>query len=93
MNVRYRKIAGIGICWTLFFLFAAWLVAAMLCAPPSRSYENAEGVQVFEVYEADPELVRNLMFSPVFAIPAAIVYLGGWFLIWLIWRKLSGRSA
>ena len=89
MNVRYGKIAIVGISWTLFFLFAAWLFAAMLCSPPSRTYEGADGVQVHEAYEADPELVRNLMFSPVFAIPAVIVLAGGWL---LIWRKCSSRS-
>ena len=89
MNVRYRKIAAIGFCWTLVFLFAARLFAALLCSPPSRSYTDADGNQVHMVYEADPELVRNLMFSPVFAIPAVIVLVGGWL---LIWRKFSGRS-
>ena len=88
MNVRYIKFAAIGVCWTLFYLFAARIFAGMLCSTV-RTYKDAAGIDVHQTTLAADEVVWDLMLSPLFAIPAIVAFLGGWL---LIWRKSAGRS-
>ena len=73
--------------WVLGFLFAARIVAGMLCME-TRTYTDDTGVRVHEMTEPDPEIVWDLIQSPVFVIPAIVVLFSGWF---FVWRSFTDR--
>ena len=81
----YIKIVSLGVFWTIGFLFVAYVVAVTLCST-SPTYTNPAGdyIVIVETRAAAPEVAWSLMTSPVFAIPAGILLLLGWVLIWLL---------
>ena len=83
MNPRNLKFIFASIVWVLGFLFAARIVAQLLCGS-TRSYTDQAGVYVTEVTVAEPEIVWKLILSPVFAIPAMVFLFLGWIFIWRV---------
>ena len=86
---RYAELTTVSVVWLLGCVFAAHLVADKLAGGTTRTYMTEDGAHVTEVMLADSQAARELMFSPAFAIPATIVLVVGWV---LIWRHFSRNS-
>ena len=67
---------------TLFGLF----LAVGMANSQSRSFtvkENGVDVTVHEVTPLEPDETSKHMRSPIYFVPAMVVYLSGWVLIWV----------